>query len=84
MMVPRLNELFRSIEFADSYFIYKIKHPIPGYADLVIVIAIINGQLVAMTQDSKHGLKTDRNNLFTRAKLFTLGTHVAMYSYVWG
>ena len=47
------------IEFADSYFTYKIKHPIPGYADLVIVIAIINGQLVAMIQDSKHGLKTD-------------------------
>ena len=72
----------RLIQFADSRSTYKIKHPIPGCANLVIDIAVIDGQLVAMIQDSKHRLKTDRNNLFTGAKLFALGSHVAMYSYV--
>ena len=35
-----------------------------------------------MIQDSNHGLKTSRNNLFTGAKLLTLGSHIAMYQYV--
>ena|SRR5882762_3283629 len=60
---------------------YKIKHPVPGLPDLVIIIAVIDGQVVIMIQDSKHALKTSRNNLFTGAKLLTLANHVAMYAY---
>jgi hypothetical protein len=60
---------------------YKIKHPVPSLPDLVIIIAVIDGQVVVMIQDSKHALKTSRNNLFTGAKLLTLANHVAMYAY---
>ena len=35
-----------------------------------------------MIQDSKHAAKTLRNNLFSGARVLTLGNHVAMYSYV--
>ena len=62
-------------------YTYGIKHPIPGYDDIVITIAMINGQLVVMIQDSNHGLKTSRNNLHTGAKALTLGSHIAMYLY---
>lgn len=34
-----------------------------------------------MIEDLKHALKTAHNNLFTGAKLLTLGNHVAMYAY---
>ena len=34
-----------------------------------------------MVQDSNHGLKTSRNNLFTGAKLLTIDRHVAMFQY---
>ena len=37
---------------------------------------------MAMIQDFKHRLKTDQNNLFTGVKLFPLGSHITMYSYV--
>ena len=69
------------IKSANFRYAYRIKHPIPGYDDLIITIAAINGQLIVMIQDSNHGLKTSRNNLFTGAKLLTLGSHIAMYQY---
>ena len=37
---------------------------------------------VVMIQDSKHGAKTMRNNLFSGARALVLGNHLAMYSYV--
>ena len=40
------------------------------------------GSPVAMVQDSKHALKTFRNNLFSGARALVLGNHVAMYSQV--
>jgi hypothetical protein len=69
------------IKSADFRYPYRIKHPVPGYDDLIITIAAINGQLIVMIQDSNHGLKTSRNNVFTGAKLLTLGSHIAMYQY---
>jgi len=68
-------------EHASDRIKYKIKHPVPGFPDLEIVIAMIDGQVVIMIQDSKHALKTSRNNLFTGAKLLTVANHVAMYAY---
>lgn len=69
------------IDSAPRRITYIIHHPFPGFPDLEIVIAVINRQLVAIIQDAKHGLKTSRNNLFTGAKLFALGEHMAMYAY---
>jgi len=40
------------------------------------------GSPVVMVQDSKHALKTFRNNLFSGARALVLGNHVAMYSQV--
>ena len=40
------------------------------------------GSPVVMVQDSKHALKTLRNNLFSGARLLVLGNHTAMYSQV--
>lgn len=40
------------------------------------------GSPVVMVQDSKHALKTFRNNLFSGARALALGNHVAMYSQV--
>ena len=35
-----------------------------------------------MVQDSSHGLKTDRNNLFSGACLLAFGNHVALYCHI--
>ena len=40
------------------------------------------GSPVVMIQDSKHALKTLRNNLFSGARLLVLGNHAATYSQV--
>ena len=40
------------------------------------------GSPVIMVQDSKHALKTFRNNLFSGARLLVLGNHTATYSQV--
>ena len=40
------------------------------------------GSAVVMIQDSKHALKTFRNNLFSGARALVLGNHVSMYSQV--
>ena len=40
------------------------------------------GSPVVMVQDSKHALKTFRNNLFSGARALVLGNHIPMYSQV--
>ena len=69
------------VEKADYKYTYRIRHPIDGQPPIITTIAVIDGQPVAMVQDSNHGLKTSRNNLFTGAKLLTIGGHVAMFQY---
>jgi hypothetical protein len=63
----------------------KIKHvikgPHPG-ADVDISIAIIQGQPICMIQDSKHALKTFRNNLFSGARLLTIGNYTAIFQHI--
>ena len=59
---------------------YTIKNPRQGMPDTVITIPVINGQPISLLQDSKHALKTLRNNLFSGARLLTLGNHTALYS----
>ena len=53
--------------------------------DYTICIPIFGpgaGSPVVMVQDSKHALKTFRNNLFSGARALVLGNDVAMYSQV--
>ncbi|KAK6980928.1 hypothetical protein R3P38DRAFT_3376544 [Favolaschia claudopus] len=54
----------------------KIEHVIQGpggdFPPIRIKIAVVRNHLIAMIQDSKHGLKTFRNNLFAGARLLTL------------
>ena len=58
---------------------YKV--PDPKGADHTISLPIYTDSPVVMIQDSKHALKTMRNNLFSRARALVLGNHLAMYSH---
>ncbi|KAI0037793.1 hypothetical protein FA95DRAFT_1684813 [Auriscalpium vulgare] len=61
---------------------YTINHPRPGGQNLDITIPTYDDQPIVMTQDAKHALKTFRNNLFSGARLLTLGNFAATYSQV--
>lgn len=67
---------------AGSTICYTIKNPRKriGGSDLILRIPVIKGQAMSMVQDSKHALKTLRNNLFSGARLLVLGNYVAIYS----
>ncbi|KAJ3765163.1 hypothetical protein FB446DRAFT_795330 [Lentinula raphanica] len=67
------------LSLADSIIEHKIPDPHPGQLPLVIRIPVFRGQPIVMIQDSKHALKTFRNNLFSGARLLTLGSFLAMY-----
>ncbi|KAF8207331.1 hypothetical protein K438DRAFT_1962263 [Mycena galopus ATCC 62051] len=47
---------------------------------LRIRIAVYRNHSICMIQDSKHALKTFRNNLFSGARLLVLGSYTAIYS----
>lgn len=58
---------------------FTITHPVKGHAALRFRIATYRSQPIIMIQDPKHALKTCRNNLFSGARLLTLGNCVATY-----
>ena len=64
--------------------VLSIKIPDPEEGDYTIRIPLFGHTRspVIMVQDSKHALKTLRNNLFSGARLLVLGNYPAMYSYV--
>jgi hypothetical protein len=66
-----------------SHVSYVIEHPEAktGGSDIVIKIPLYDGHPVTVVQDSKHALKTYRNNLYSGARLLVLGNYVAMYGY---
>lgn len=66
-------------EKADSFITHIIKSTHRGCANVTINIPVFRGQPVVMIQDSKHGLKTYRNNMFSGARLLTMGNFTAMY-----
>jgi hypothetical protein len=70
------------VEMADKTIRHVIKHPHSGGPDTEIIIGVFQGQPIVMIQDSKHGLKTFRNNLFSGARLLTLGNFTAMYRHI--
>lgn len=59
-----------------------IKNPRSGCPDTQIMIVKYRGQAMCMIQDSKHALKTFRNNLFSGARLLTFGNFTAMYNHI--
>ncbi|KAJ7661512.1 hypothetical protein DFH06DRAFT_1089007 [Mycena polygramma] len=64
---------------AERTITHTIPSPIPGAPDFIIVIGFFHGVPVIMIQDSKHGLKTFRNNLFTGARMLTFGNFTAIF-----
>lgn len=70
------------IERADSRIEYIIKNPHQGGPDTKVTIPVIKGQAIAIVQDSKHALKTYRNNLFSGARLLVLGNFIAVYAHI--
>jgi hypothetical protein len=61
---------------------YVIKNPRSGPHDTQIIIVKYRAQAMCMIQDSKHALKTFRNNLFSGARLLMLGNFTAMYNHI--
>ena len=67
------------VESAEQVICKVIKNPHSDLPDTIITIGIFQGQPIVMIQDSKHGLKTFRNNLFLGACLLTIGNFTALY-----
>ncbi|KAJ7670785.1 hypothetical protein DFH06DRAFT_980885 [Mycena polygramma] len=73
-----VQDLF--VKQADETIKHVIKDPRGKGPPLTIIIAVVRGQSICMIQDSKHALKTFRNNLFSGAQLLALGSYTAIYS----
>ena len=67
---------------AEGRLEYIIKNPRHGMPDTTITIPVINGQPISLLQDSKHALKTLRNNLFSGARLLTFGNYTILYAII--
>ncbi|KAH7867803.1 uncharacterized protein C8R40DRAFT_1221609 [Lentinula edodes] len=67
------------IDIAETVIEETIPDPHPGQPPLVVRIPVFRGQPIVLIQDSKHALKTFRNNLFSGARLLVLGNFLAMY-----
>ena len=61
---------------------FKIKAPHSGRKDVVAVFGMYRGQAFTIIQDSKHALKTMRNNLFSGARFLVFGNHAAIFRHV--
>ncbi|KAL0949787.1 hypothetical protein HGRIS_009825 [Hohenbuehelia grisea] len=64
---------------AESRIVHVIPSQAQGSPDTKISIPVIRGQPVCVVQDSKHALKTFRNNLFSGARLLAFGNYTAIY-----
>ncbi|KAH9896485.1 hypothetical protein C8Q73DRAFT_642433, partial [Cubamyces lactineus] len=70
------------VKNADHHSTYTFPHPYSASQEpIVIELAFYDGYPIVMIQDSKHALKTLRNNLFSGARLLTFGNDVAMYGW---
>ncbi|KAJ6522433.1 hypothetical protein DFH09DRAFT_1421922 [Mycena vulgaris] len=67
------------VEKGENIIRYTITSPIAGAPDLELEIATFFVYPVVMIQDSKHALKTFRNNLFTGARMLTFGNYTAIF-----
>ncbi|KAJ7776540.1 hypothetical protein DFH07DRAFT_731871, partial [Mycena maculata] len=58
---------------------FRIKHPDPGYPDIVVQLWDLDGNLWVVIQDAKHGRKTFQHNVFSGARALILGNFVVFY-----
>ncbi len=72
----------RRLAAAGSTVNFTIKSPGLGLSDFAVSLCDIDGNIFVNAQDSKHALKTFRNNIFTGACVITLGNFVATYQQV--
>lgn len=62
---------------------FRIRHPDPTMPDIVIPLHDLDGNIWVIIQDSKHALKTTRNNEYSGARLLVLGNFVVNYEQVY-
>ena len=67
------------LQAANPVIHHTIKNPQPGCPDIIITIGVYKENWIVLIHDSKHGLKTLCNNLFSGAHLLTLGSYTAIY-----
>ncbi|KAF8687978.1 hypothetical protein AX14_003566 [Amanita brunnescens Koide BX004] len=72
----------RFVNKAPQHIAIDIDSPKPYLPSLHISIPVYQGRPIAVVQDSKHGLKTARNNLFSGASLLVLGNYIAHYEHI--
>lgn len=79
----RAQDLFCKL-FGTDVISCTFSHPSRYRNDIEITIPLdtASKQVAITLQDSEHALKTFRNNLFSGARVLTLGEHVAMYGQV--
>lgn len=56
-----------------------IENPREGSPSTVVTAAMVHQRPLIMVQDSKHGLKTFRNNLFSGARALCFGNYTSFY-----
>ena len=61
---------------------YKFKHPIAFQPEIIHEVPLFEGVPLVPNQDSKHLLKTFRNNLFSGARVLIMGNDFASYDQV--
>ena len=67
------------LKHADEHTTYTIPSPFGNRFSLQVDIAMFGDCPIIMIQDSKHGLKTLRNNLFSGARFLVFGDSTALY-----
>lgn len=61
---------------------YLIQPPTCDHPSISIPLLCLDGNVFVNIQDSKHGLKTFRNNIFTGARAVTLGNFLVYYEQI--
>ncbi|PBK63611.1 hypothetical protein ARMSODRAFT_894015 [Armillaria solidipes] len=61
---------------------YLIQPPTPDYSPISVPLLSLDGNIFVNIQDSKHGLKTFHNNIFTGARVVTLGNFLVYYEQI--
>lgn len=69
------------VQKAEKVETYTIPGP-AGARDIVVQVLLVYGQAMTILQDSKHALKTLRNNLFSGARCLTFGNYVSFFEHI--
>ncbi|KAJ3743240.1 hypothetical protein DFH05DRAFT_1536253 [Lentinula detonsa] len=69
-------------QLAETSINVIVPSPRDGLTELQIPIPVFRGHPISMVQDSKHALKTFRNNLFSGARLLVMGNYAAFFQQI--